>query len=310
MNLPMTDTLSHWFATLDGDDDLALASVIDELDGEDVCHTVLLRRRGGQWSAASLEERSIGIHVRPDGRLVVPCYEGSVFDTEGGDADAAGSRVGSGPRMPGTLRHLTCSRVIGNRLFVAGMQRQVFSRPLAGGDWSREDDGTLVPPTSTDIAGFNGIDGLDTGDLYAVGLHGALWRRHQGQWIALDGPSNTSLVAVAAVTPRRVYIAGARGLLWVGHGEVWHPIDHGATDQTLSSLAWFAGHLYAVAERGVLFRLDGHSLTPVRLPGHLSVHAVMAAPDGGRLLALGARGAAVLREGAAWETVALPAFGG
>lgn len=303
----MTDTLSHGFATLDGDDDLAIASVIEALDDEDVCHTVLLRRAGGRWSASSLEERSIGVHARSDGVLVVPCYQGSVCDTDG--TDTRWARVGSGPQMPGTLRHLTCSRVIGDRLFVAGMQRQVFSRPLAGGDWSREDDGALVPPTSNEIAGFSGIDGLGTDDLYAVGLQGALWRRQGGRWTALDSPTNTKLVAVAAVTPQRVYIAGGRGLLWVGHGEVWHPIDHGATAQTLLSLAWFAGHLYVAAERGALFRLDGRSLTPVPLPGDLSVHQVQTSPDGQRLLALGARGAAMLREGRPWATVALPAFG-
>jgi hypothetical protein len=303
----MSTRLSYWFACLSGTDDLAIAAVVDELEEQDVCHTVLLRRTQGQWDTQSLNNRSINIHsVGAQGEVIVPCFEGSLAWVKG--AQAHWGVVGQGKEMPSTLRRLTCSRLIGSHLYVAGMQRQVFRFDLPAGGWSRFDDGCVVPRSSQDIAGFNAIDGDEAGALCAVGYGGEIWWHNGVTWHPCDSPTNVKLIALRHVGQGHFYAGGAKGLLLSGRGDKWGIIDHGVTEQTFVHAEVHEGLLYLTTDRGGLYCLDADGqLNKVALPEEGTAHWLHA--HGPRLLALGYRQAYIFTAATGWVRQALPRLG-
>jgi hypothetical protein len=299
--------LSYWFGCLGPNGSLALAAVIDALDEQDVAHTVLLCRVGESWSTMALNSRSIGVHQpeSTDNATIVPCFDGSVCFVYG--EDQRWEVVGRGPEMPGTLRRLTFSRVIDSYLYVTGMQRQVFRRALTGRDWQRHDNECLVPSDSTEIAGFNAIDGLNGDLMYAAGYGGEIWRREGARWIRCASPTNSKLVALCIDPTGVVYAAGANGLLLCGEVDRWEVIEHGATTQGFVAAEMHQGQLYLATERGGLFTLRDRSLQKVDLPLGATVHALHSKDE--QLLALGYRGACIKSGDALWQLVPLPQFG-
>jgi len=165
-----------------------------------------------------------------------------------------------GPESYGFLRDL---RTIGKHLYAAGMGRQVYCR-VRNGAWVRFDEGLLNNPTDyLDVTGVNAIDGLNEGDIYAVGFNGEIWHRSENQWSPVDSPTNLILERVRAIDTDRIYACGQAGVLLRGHGQTWEIVEQVETEDDFWGLEWFLGKLY-LATTNQLYRLKSNdTLEPI-----------------------------------------------
>jgi len=223
-----------------------------------------------RWTATricAIEDRGTHVYATgPEGRVAIL--------TPTGSQEEMIDPSPQGPLGRGPIRDL---RKIGNQLYACGMARQVYHRAATG--WTRQDQGVVLPLGATKIAGFNSLDGLNEGDIYAVGYGGEIWRRVGGNWQQIVSPTNVILNRVKVVGPDRVFACGQKGVLLAGSSNQWRQIDHDATTDQLWGMDWFNNALY-VSSEDALYRFDGaETLEPVNVKlgkgwtfGHLHSH--------------------------------------
>jgi hypothetical protein len=285
---------------------LFLCGVLDDWEENDICHALFFRRQKGNWTYWSINSRIVGVHafLAPHGlMLIAPCNEGSVYINKEGEEQW--ETIGMGVDMPSTLRHLTCSRVIGTFLYVAGMQRQVFRKSLLKGGWERADQGALISTKSTEINGFLSIDGVDESNIYGVGFYGHLWNCKNGHWFQITSPTNLKLTSIRCMG-EYVYAAGSNGLIIKGVGETWKIIEQDLTSSAFVNIELFNESLFLVNARGVLYRLFNDHLSKVEFDCPTEFHFLSSSED--QLLALGFS-MAYLFDGACWTKIEIPEIG-
>lgn len=286
---------------------LFLSGVLDDWEENDVCHALFFRRQVDRWNYWSINSRIVGFHVFPIslGEIIIaPCQEGSIYINKEGEE--RWETIGIGPEMPSTLRHLTCSRVIGSFLYVAGMQRQVFRKCIPDGAWERADQGALISRHSTEINGFLSIDGINEKNMYGVGFYGQLWNYKNEQWFQLTSPTNLKLKSVRCMGDGAVYVAGAKGIILKGIADRWEIIEQDLTLSTFMNVEIFEGTLFLVTDRGGLYRLVNDQLSKVEFDCPTEFHFLHS--HGELLLALGFS-MAYLFDGVVWTKIETPHIG-
>jgi len=159
-----------------------------------------------------------------------------------------------GPFSRGPLRDL---RAIQGRLYVCGMARQVYRRE-GPNQWTRRDEGVVLPKGIARVVGFNAIDGLSEEDIYAVGFAGEIWQCKGSRWHQLDSPTNAVLHCVRAVRQDLIYAAGQKGILLRGNGDEWGQIEQTATAKDFWGMEWFKDSLFVCSDEAVyVLRDDG-----------------------------------------------------
>jgi hypothetical protein len=181
--------------------------------------------------------------VGPDGRVLV--------GSTGGDKEELIDATKNGPGLHGDIRDL---RFIGKHLYAAGMGRQVYRRE-GRQKWVHRDTGVLQKPSTTEVKGFNSIDGISESDMYAVGFGGEIWRWNGKGWSQCDSPTNAILNSVRAVKDELIYVCGPSGLLLAGRRDEWKIVGHDSSDEEFWALEWFRNELYVAADES-LFRLN------------------------------------------------------
>ena len=134
------------------------------------------------------------------------------------------------------------------------MGRQVFRREGAD-NWTRQDQGVVLPRGEIQLCGFNSIDGLSEDAIYAVGFNGEIWLRSHSKWQQQDSPTNLVLHKVKVVREDLIFASGQMGTLLRSDGNHWETIEHDAITDDLWGMEWFQGELYLACDSG-LFKLD------------------------------------------------------
>ena len=220
----------------------------------------------------------------------------AVFLGEGGQiAHVRGGSLNQGsvsgpdvmPRQRGPLRAL---RRIGEHLFVAGMNRQVYRGTLGGG-W-----GNMSCPAPDGVSGFEAIDGFGEDEIYCVGWDGAICWREQGVWHEVDSPTNVVLTSLCCADDGVVYAGARNGLILAGRRDDWRVLEQDPVFGDVWSIAQGPDAIYFASTR-VVFRFDGSDFEPALIPAttFFQLHA-----EPGALLSIGAKDAAVF-DGTTWQ---------
>ncbi|KLI99289.1 hypothetical protein [Luteimonas sp. FCS-9] len=284
-------------------DVLRTIAQIDQLTAQGSTWSNLFKRdqAQGRWFSFKLEWTATRICtlVQPELTVLATGPDGIVSASIiAGATEETIDATDNGPSRRGPIRDL---RVIDGVPYAVGMGRQVYRRE-APDQWTRQDDGVVLPRGVIELCGFNAIDGIGERDLHAVGFNGELWQRTDGTWRRHDSPTPRVLHAVAAVREDLAYASGQLGTLLRYDGDRWRAIEHGTDLDDLWGLAWFRGTLYAACDQG-LFRLEGDRLAKVDmgLPHaptcrHLSV-------GDGVLLSCGPKHIVWTDDGEAWHDI-------
>jgi hypothetical protein len=193
-------------------------------------------------------------------------------------------------------------RLIGQTMFIAGMNRQVFCKGL-GKPWASVDQGTVIPKGDLRVVGFNAIDGVDENDLYACGFLGEIWRCQKTVWKQLSSPTNVILHALRVVKPDLAFAAGQRGVLLQGNGDDWDQIDHQETEDDIWGLEWFQDTLYVATAKKLYTLTKDRTLAPVKTGlGKKATHRELHT-NGKVLWSFGSKTVAYTEDGTTWHDV-------
>lgn len=205
----------------------------------------------GAWHTAGL-----AITAHPLEQMIAVSEFGKVWLVGSGDEHEEEIVVANSPiKDRGPLRGV---RRIGENIYVAGMNRQVYRRDGVN-QWSCIENGI---PRSKEVCGFESIDGFSEQEIYAVGWDGEIWSYLNAQWRQEDSPVNTVLLDVCCGGDGFVYACGRNGVLVKGKRGAWEAVDLGEFSESLWSLAWFKGSLYA-SSMDAVFVLGEDGFTPV-----------------------------------------------
>jgi hypothetical protein len=192
---------------------------------------------------------------------------------------------------------LRCIRCIDGQVYAAGVERQVFRR--SGGTWQVISPKEIM--TADHPIAFQGIDGVSSCEIYAVGWDGEIWSFDGIDWQQLQSPTNIVLNDVG-VGPDGCVAVGLLGQVIAGRGDSWTMIEHDETDEDFWSVRYFDGAFYLAALSGIYRLLDG-KLTMFRETDAdmRTAYSLSVGPSG--LWSVGANDIALFN-GADWETIA------
>ncbi|WNZ60902.1 hypothetical protein QEG98_34030 [Myxococcus sp. MxC21-1] len=258
-------------AALD-DGTLYVAGVVRELEDRDVPHTILWERVAGEWRRFQWKNRTYGMvaYALGESRTVVYLGYDGTLKVRNDVAGSSEEQLTAEDDGPSVLRTVSGLRVVGDRLFVAGMRRMVFSRPLGGSTWERVDEGVRQARGDRALAGIYTLDGHHPGSLYAAGIGGEVWHRADGAWSRLASPTGMTLSALRSLGDARFVMGGERGALWRFEHGAWSAVSHPYTDETFSCIQTWRGRCFVSTQSGAVFELsagDSPSLEPFSVPG-------------------------------------------
>lgn len=275
----------------------------DGLAAEKKPHAQFSIWHAGKWLEAGMKKWAApGLTVvrQPKEQQLAVSETGEAFLQGSGDVHEETIQDGANiPAKRGTLRTV---RWIGAHAYAAGMDRQVYRRDGVNA-WKCIDQSMRPPAGSTEIVGFESIDGFSESDLYAVGWQGAIWHYDGKAWAQEDSPTNVILGGVCCAGNEKVYACGRLGTLLRGRAGRWEVIKHESTEQDLWGLAWYEGVLYAASMRQVFRLTADDKLEPVVMgddpPASTAYH--LSAADG-VLMSVGAKDV-MLFDGKAWARI-------
>jgi len=278
-----------------------ISAVIDELERKDVRHTAILRWMNGKWDEWMIKKRVVshGVYDLPDGRTVVSAAIEGVVQV----ADKNGFRwevVDSTEEGPNDLRRIRGMRRIGNGIYVIGMSRMVYRRPIDEAIWRSCDEGVRVSRSSKEVAGFSSIGGESEKDIYAVGMRGEIWRFDGETWGKSDSGTNIGLYDIQVENKEKVYVCGDGGILLEGSRSRWRRIHNDATTDCFWSMAFLNQQLFLATDQGSIFTVKNDEVVPVSLSiGHdISTYSLHSADN--VLLSVGSRDI-VIFDGKKWQ---------
>lgn len=237
---------------------------IDELKDSGSTASTLLKwsRLENRWFSFRLDWHATRLCIKdnPEIELIAVGPDGIVsVGTSSGNHEEDIDATDKGPKRKGDIRDL---RLIGTHVYVTGMSRQVYRRE-GSGNWTRQDNGMVQDPGTIKVSGFNAIDGVSEGDVFAVGFGGEIWRRQKNVWRKLDSPTNLVLYRVRTVNKNLAYACGQDGVLLRGNGDRWEPIPHSTVDEDLWGMEWYQDRLYVGCDSGIYILTEDDNLEKI-----------------------------------------------
>lgn len=249
------------------------------------------------WYATRLWARNqLGVEVvalGPDGRVNAGDVSGDSTEIIGGESPVA--------ERYGVIRDL---RFIGSHYYATGMSRQVYRREKIN-EWVHCDRGVLQEPSTDPEAstGFNSIDGLSEGDIYAAGFNGELWHFQNSQWDKMKSPTQVVLNKVKVINKDTVFVCGQKGTLFCKIGEGWQIINQKATTEEFWDLEWFQNKLYVATNQGLFYLNEAGALESVNFNVQEKVTCGNLHANYGILLSVGSKHIFVTEDGNTWAKI-------
>lgn len=252
----MSNELSFLSGFIQGRNIGRVIAQIDQLKDQGSTASILLKwdRAQSRWFHFRLQWHAtrMGFVEHPEPTLIAIGHDGiaSVSTANGASEEEVDSSL-DGPSRRGPIRDL---QLIAGVPYAVGMGRQVYSREGVD-NWTRQDQGVVLPRGEIQLCGFNSIDGLSEDAIYAVGFNGEIWLRSHNKWQQQDSPTNLVLHKVKVVREDLIFASGQMGTLLRSDGNHWKTIEHDAITDDLWGMEWFQGELYLACDSG-LFKLD------------------------------------------------------
>ena len=230
----------------------------DDLLATKTPHVMVAVVDQGQWSHKSyrFDAMSLCSAVTPTREIILAGYGGEILTGELGTLKPA-QHINI-DRDEGKVGYLRCARAIAGRVYLAGMDRQVYRRVVDG--WEPLDNN--LPGDDEEVVGFEAIDGYADNEVYAAGHEGEIWRFDGTRWHQIVSPTNLILLGLHCGSDGYVYVCGQVGTILRGRGDVWEEVVHAGLNEDLWDIVLFKGALY-VATRDVLYVLQDGELVPV-----------------------------------------------
>ena len=236
---------------------LYLTGIVNELENNDVKHTILWERIDGVWKRYQNNNRTYGLcaySTHGEDTAIYMGYEGTLKVR----GTVQGSRVeilDDSADGPSSLRSISSIRNINGNLFIAGMRRMVFARHINESVWRRFDDGLVLKKSDLEIAGIYAIDGFSTSDIYAVGLGGEIWKFSNEKWNLLNSKTDRTLLTIRCISNGLVFVGGENGILLISENDCWTKIEHSFQDETFRCIEYWNNRCFVSSDNGIVYEL-------------------------------------------------------
>lgn len=224
----------------------------DEMSKARVPHSILSKWTPDEWKGVKIDWTAIGALwvTQPQEELVIVGRDGQVRagplanlqDEEPFDLEPEDGKMGA----------LRCARLIDGKVYVAGMDRQVYRRE--GKDSWTSLDQNLPAGEEDQVVGFEAIDGFNQNEIYAVGHEGEIWRFDGKAWRKILSPVKQILLGVHCSDDGFVYISGQSGVLLKGRHDTWESLSQEITKQDIWDVVKFKDCLYFATEK-IMFQI-------------------------------------------------------
>jgi hypothetical protein len=231
----------------------------DELMEKKVPHTVVAVLNKGVWTPKMEKWTAISVcwGDTPAQELILVGYEGQI------QAGPVGNLRDEAPididKNTGKVGFLKCARNIAGRVYIGGLDRQVYRR-ITGG-FEAFDLG-LPAGGEREVVSIEAIDGFDANEIYGVGRRGEIWRCDGKRWTQVSSPTNLILLGLHCAEDGFAYVCGQVGTVLRGRGDSWEIVAPKAVKEDFWDVAYFKGVVY-LATRNVLYALKDGKLAPV-----------------------------------------------
>ncbi len=182
--------------------------------------------------------------------------------------------------------------------YVGGSVGILFSR-VPGGPWQ------VQRVASTEFV--LGIWGTSSGDLF-VAVGSLLLQREGNNWLPVAIPGGgATLLSMKGIDDQHAWVTGTGGTILYLEGGEWKRAQVPVADEVWGIAALDASRLTAVGQNGVILESDdgGRTWSTVPSPTTATLFSVTA-DAGGRMVAVGADGTVLLRDGDTWERSVAP----
>lgn len=238
--------------------------------------------------------------TKPADRWVFVLDDGAVF-VSGGGAIGFENDIKDQP-------HSYFSRVTtlpSGEACAVGLNRKVYVRRDIS-SWVPLAEGLVEPnePSDLDLRGFSDVGGFASGEIYACGNRGDLWRMKDGRWTRHAVPSNGALRRIVCASDELVYMITDFGEVVVGRDDSWEVVVQDETEERLENLVEYQGRVL-VSTTSTIFEVAPGRFEDADLgEPELSGKSRIASRDGVLLIA-GAQDAAFY-DGERWTVILEP----
>jgi hypothetical protein len=248
----MTKDSSYFNAVVRHSRHIYLACAVDELSQQQIAGTVFVSWMNGAFSGSLTSEwNCVGLAMVEEENV-----QRMVAIGEYGQVLVAGGGKQLNEQIPAASEResLRYAKRIGGHVYAAGMGRYVYKR-TGFDNWL---DISVQPSAapSDDTFGFEGIDGFNDREIYAVGWEGEIWLFDGKSWRSEATPTNGILVAACCGGNGVVYAAGRQGLLVRGRRDRWEVLKQDGILDDIWGLCWYDDALY-LSTMNSIYRLDG-----------------------------------------------------
>jgi hypothetical protein len=221
-------------------------------------HAVLFR-----WHAGNLSRGDVNFSAHASCIITRPVFgllrigvsgSYSIETAKGSNANNIFRVSSSGARKPryGDIRTVVA---VEGRAYAAGHGGSVFVL----------DETELWTPIGQELPenfDIEAIHGFGSGDIYAAGFKGTLWRYGKRGWRKIQLPTDVTLNCILCASDDRVYIGGYAGTLLSGRDDTWDLLALGQLTDDVWSLVEFGGNIYCSTMSGV-YQLNGDVVSEI-----------------------------------------------
>lgn len=285
---------------------IVLPTIVDEFADDNRDHALVYHRIDNEWVQHLIENSICGVTAIniPSTKVFNVGIDGYVIiaSIPGGESTEIVDSSENGPNYSETLR---CVRIIGGKIFTAGMARQVYKREK-NGVWNRLDKGVYVPRGQRSSAvGFLDIGGFSEKDIYAVGYKGEIWHFNGSSWHQEDSPTNIALTCVVCDDSANIFIAGMSGTVIWGRKGGWQVIDNDITEEDFWGISFFKKNIYLSNYDGI-YCIFGDSLKKIDMGLNKVITTAYLHSDHEVLWSVGQKDIVMTVDGRKWTIVDNP----
>jgi len=234
----------------------------DQLNEKKIPHSGFVVWDAGKWGdAGRMKGYTAGVAVVQKPKIQMCAVEVYGATLLLGSGDRHEEQIHAGDEVPKNRGPLRGVRYIGDHVYVVGMGRQAWRRE-GENVWTLIDQGARPAPGSTDVVGFEAVDGFSESEIYAVGWDGEIWTYDGKVWSQIQSPTKLVLTGLCCAGDGKAYATGRKGLLVRGRNGAWEVVDHQSLTEDIWGSAWYEGKLY-VSTMNDVYTLENGAFKPV-----------------------------------------------
>ena len=287
---------------------VCMDAVLREREEQNILHSLVFFQDEDEWEFLEIDNRlsdfEVVRHTSGEESWVGVTEDGSVLSVI--DGKSSWAHVDTTEGGPNSYCHMKSMRQIGEYIYVCGMRGLVYRRHTDGGSWEKIHPLTQEQAARAEDMALLAMTGLQSGELYAVGMDGLILSFEPHGVDLVTSPTNANLHDIACTSNGIAYACGQRGTVVKLSDSHWTVVENETTNEDFWSIVEFQGEPVLAADEFPLFAVRKNSIVKYEQNGSAAGSTGFLRSYGDELLSAGEEDILILRSGD-WDKVNCPA---